>query len=98
MAIQFHHWPSKVANILVYATLLSGTLYTTLGGDKGSETPNEHQSYITPASFTLYIWSVIHFLLGGMVVFQWFTDKVFLAAGWHFVVASIFNAIWFALW
>ncbi|KAG0306304.1 hypothetical protein BGZ99_001802 [Dissophora globulifera] len=102
MAIQFHHWPSKVANILVYVTLLSGNLYSTFGRheDDGTDSPydSKHRSYITPAPFTFYIWTLMHLLLGGMVIFQWFTDKVDQAVGWHFVFASIFNAIWLALW
>ncbi|KAG0045487.1 hypothetical protein BGZ83_009325 [Gryganskiella cystojenkinii] len=100
MSIQLHHWPSKVANILVYALLLSGNLYSTFGGDKNSDSPydSKHKSYITPASFTFYVWSLIHLLLLGLIVFQWFTDKVHQAVGWHFVAASVFNAIWLALW
>ncbi|KAF9998581.1 hypothetical protein BGZ80_006747, partial [Entomortierella chlamydospora] len=100
MAIQFHHWPSKIANIIVYVTLLSGNLYSTFGGDKETDSPydSKYKSYITPASFTFLIWTLIHFLLGGMVIFQWFTPKVHEAVGWHFVSASIFNAIWLALW
>ncbi|KAG0244385.1 hypothetical protein B0O80DRAFT_448966 [Mortierella sp. GBAus27b] len=94
MAIEFDHAFSKIANIIVYLTLLSGTIYSTFGSDSDSE----HQSYITPAPFTFYIWTIVHFLLGGMVVYQWFTDKVHEAVGWHFVTASIFNAIWLALW
>lgn len=100
MAIDFSHWPSKVANILVYVTLLSGNLYSTFGGDQDQDSPydSKHQSYITPASFTFYIWTLIHFLLGGMVVYQWFTDKIHQAVGWHFVMASVFNALWLGLW
>ncbi|KAF9386128.1 hypothetical protein BGX21_000878, partial [Mortierella sp. AD011] len=98
MAIQFHHWPSKIANIIVYVTLLSGNLYSTFGGDKETDSPydSKYKSYITPASFTFLIWTLIHFLLGGMVIFQWFTTKVHEAVGWHFVSASIFNAFWFS--
>ncbi|KAK3829695.1 MAG: hypothetical protein J3R72DRAFT_456702 [Linnemannia gamsii] len=100
MAIEFHHWPSKVSNIIVYVTLLSGNLYSTFGGDQNQDSPydSKHKSYITPASFTFYIWTLIHFLLGGMVVLQWFTDKIHQAVGWHFVMASVFNALWLALW
>ncbi|KAG0307922.1 hypothetical protein BGZ97_000233 [Linnemannia gamsii] len=100
MAIEFIHWPSKVANILVYVTLLSGNLYSTFGGDPNQDSPydSKHKSYITPASFTFYIWTLIHFLLGGMVVYQWFTDKIYQAVGWHFVMASAFSALWLALW
>ncbi|KAF9943001.1 hypothetical protein BGZ75_001900 [Mortierella antarctica] len=95
MGIEFEHWPSKVINIIVYVTLLSGNLYSSFGGDSAY---SKHKSYISPAHFTFLIWTLIHVLLGGMVVFQWFTDKVHQAAGWHFVTAAIFNAIWLALW
>ncbi|KAG0225703.1 hypothetical protein BGW41_004578 [Actinomortierella wolfii] len=100
MPISFHHWPSKVLNIVVYFTLLSGNLYSAFGGDKDHDSPyfSHHQSYITPASFVFFIWTLIHFLLGGMVIYQWFTDKVHQAVGWHFILASVFNAIWLGLW
>ncbi|KAG9069928.1 hypothetical protein KI688_009253 [Linnemannia hyalina] len=100
MAISFHHWPSKVSNVLVYVTLLSGNLYSTFGGDRNQDSPydSRHKSYITPAQFTFYLWSLVHFLFGGLVIYQWFNDKVHRTVGWHFVIVSIFNAIWLALW
>ncbi|KAF9924995.1 hypothetical protein FBU30_005159 [Linnemannia zychae] len=100
MAIEFHHWPSKVCNILVYVTLLSGNLYSAINGSEDQDSPydSRNKSYITPASFTFLIWTLIHFLLGGMVVYQWFNDKIYQAVGWHFVIASVFNALWLALW
>ncbi|KAF9434103.1 hypothetical protein BGZ76_008549 [Entomortierella beljakovae] len=100
MGFSAHHWPSKVANIIVYLTLLSGNLYSTFGGDKETDSPydSEHKSYITPAAFTFYIWSVIYFLLGGLIIYQWFNDKVHDVVGWHFVIVSVLNAIWLALW
>ncbi|KAF9960884.1 hypothetical protein BGZ72_005554 [Mortierella alpina] len=97
-----HHWPSKVTNILVYLTLLSGNLYSTIiAGSDDVDSPYDskhHRSYITPARFTFFIWTVIYFLLGGMIIYQWFSDKVHQAVGWHFVFVSILNAIWLALW
>ncbi|KAK3807594.1 MAG: hypothetical protein J3Q66DRAFT_444709 [Benniella sp.] len=94
MALDLHHPFAKIANVIVYLTLLSGTLYSTFAGGASPD----HESYISPAPFTFYIWTIIHFLLGGMIVYQWFTDKVYDAVRWHFVTASIFNAIWLALW
>ncbi|KAF9281568.1 hypothetical protein BGZ68_006555 [Mortierella alpina] len=97
-----HHWPSKVANIIVYLTLLSGNLYSSIiangDGVDSPYDPKHHRSYITPARFTFFIWTLIYFLLGGMVIFQWFSDRVHQAVGWHFVFVSILNAIWLALW
>ncbi|KAF9425014.1 hypothetical protein BGZ94_007929 [Podila epigama] len=100
MPIDLNHWPSKVANVVVYVALLSGNLYSTFGTDKDQESPyhSQHQSYVTPAAFTFYVWMLIDTLLGGMVIYQWFTDKVYLATSWHFVVASVMNAAWLALW
>ncbi|KAG0305429.1 hypothetical protein BGZ98_004162 [Dissophora globulifera] len=99
MPISFEHWPSKVANVLVYVTLLSGNLYSTFGGPE-QDTPDDskHQSYISPAAFTFLIWTLVYFMLGGMVVYQWFSNKVHQAVGWHFVIVSVLNAIWLALW
>ncbi|KAF9360204.1 hypothetical protein BGX26_010204 [Mortierella sp. AD094] len=100
MGVSFHHWPSKIANVVVYLTLLTGNLYSTFGGDKDQDSPyhSKQLSYITPAAFTFYVWSVIYFLLGGLIIYQWVNDKVHLAVGWHFVFVSILNAIWLALW
>ncbi|KAF9191244.1 hypothetical protein BGZ51_007564 [Haplosporangium sp. Z 767] len=100
MPFSHRHWPSKVANIIVYVTLLSGNLYSTFGGEKDQDSPYDSKlrSYVTPAAFTFYLWTLIHFLLGGMVIFQWFADKVHDAVGWHFVIVTILNAIWLALW
>ncbi|KAF9113754.1 hypothetical protein BGX27_000859 [Mortierella sp. AM989] len=100
MGFSLHNWPSKVANIVVYLTLLTGNIYSTFGGGKDQDSPfdSEHKSYITPAPFTFYVWSVIYFLLGGMIIYQWFNDRVHQAVGWHFVFVSILNAIWLALW
>ncbi|KAG0212843.1 hypothetical protein BGX28_005499 [Mortierella sp. GBA30] len=100
MPITTHHWPSKVANIVVYLALLSGNLYSTISSGEGTDSPynSKHQSYVTPASFTLYLWTLVHFLLGGMVVYQWFSDKVHQVVGWHFVIVTILNSIWLALW
>ncbi|KAF9209401.1 hypothetical protein BGZ49_004706 [Haplosporangium sp. Z 27] len=98
--VTFHHFLSKIANVLVYLTLLSGNLYSTFGGDENQDSPydSKHKSYITPAAFTFYVWTVIYTLLGGLMFYQFFNDRVHLAVGWHFVFLSILNAIWLALW
>ncbi|KAI1316835.1 hypothetical protein EDD11_009413 [Mortierella claussenii] len=100
MTFSAHHWPSKVSNIIVYLALLSGNLYSTFGGDNEADSPydSKHKSYITPAQFTFYAWTVIYLLFGGLVVYQWFNDRVHQAVGWHFVIISVLNAIWLALW
>jgi hypothetical protein len=48
-----------------------------------------------------YVWSVIHFLLGGFVIYQWFEPAHEVAVhgvGWHFVISSVLNAVWLSLW
>ncbi|KAG0325609.1 hypothetical protein BG000_001734, partial [Podila horticola] len=99
MPFSAEHWPSKVANIIVYLTLVSGNLYSVFGGHKDQDSPYDphHASYVTPAPFTFGVWTVIHFLFGGLMVFQWFSEKVHDAVGWHFVLASLLTTAWLAL-
>ncbi|KAF9382580.1 hypothetical protein CPB97_007058 [Podila verticillata] len=99
MPFSHEHWPSKVANIIVYLTLVSGNLYSVFGGHKDQDNPYDpvHASYVTPAPFTFGVWTVIHFLFGGLMVFQWFSEKVHDALGWHFVLASLLTTAWLAL-
>ncbi|KAF9578044.1 hypothetical protein BGW38_006383 [Lunasporangiospora selenospora] len=102
MTNHFRHWPVKVANMIVYLTLLSGSLYSAFGTDHdhGKDSPydSEHQSYITPAPFTFFVWTAIYVLLGGMVIYQWFSEMVYEVTSWYFIAASVFNGVWLALW
>lgn len=47
-----------------------------------------------------YVWTLIHILLGGFVIYQWF-DQAHEAAihgvGWHFVISVLLSSAWLAL-
>ncbi|CED83036.1 hypothetical protein [Phaffia rhodozyma] len=54
----------KVLNTLVYIVNLGANVYT-FSGEPGKET------FITPAAYAFYIWSLIHLLLLGYIIYQW---------------------------
>jgi len=91
----------KVANVLVYIFLLGSNVYSGLKPDNDhSPYGGKHLTYISPAPFVFGVWGLIHFLLGGFVIYQWFGDQELVLDGinWHFVNITLLNALWLALW
>jgi hypothetical protein len=92
--------PVKIATLLVYFFLLSANVYSVYGPESGSPYVDSKKTYITPAPFVFFVWGVIHFLLAGFVIYQFFsqaTETVVDGISWHFVFISIWNTIWLAL-
>lgn len=85
----------KIINVLVFAfTFGSSTYNSTLGWSK--------ETYITPAAYALWVWSLIHLLLLGFVVYQFFdkgkeviVDKI----QWRFALVGLLSAAatWFQI-
>ncbi|KAG1144176.1 hypothetical protein G6F38_006543 [Rhizopus arrhizus] len=94
------HIFQKVANVVVYLFFLSATVYSVVGPSPNDGETQEGQTYITPSYWISYIWTLIHFLLGGFVIYQW-TEPAHEAAihgvGWHFVVSVVLSSIWLGL-
>jgi len=92
----------KISNLFVYVFLLGANLYSGLGPDsEGSPYQDNHPTYISPAPFVFGVWGLIHFLLGGFVIYQFFTsneDLIVDGVNWHFVGISLLNTLWLALW
>jgi hypothetical protein len=91
----------KLANVLVYVFLLGANLYSGLGPDNEDSPYHEnHPTYISPASFVFGVWGLIHFLLGGFVIYQWFGNQSIIIDGinWHFVGITLLNTLWLVLW
>ncbi|KAI8336804.1 hypothetical protein BC941DRAFT_376752 [Chlamydoabsidia padenii] len=92
------HIFQKVANVIVYLFFLSATVYSLVSppnGDAGGG-----QTYITPSFWVSYIWTLIHILLGGFVIFQWFEaahDAAIHGVGWHFVISVLLSSAWLGL-
>ncbi|KAI8377734.1 uncharacterized protein BYT42DRAFT_515925 [Radiomyces spectabilis] len=93
------HIFQKVANVLVYLFFLSATVYS-LVAPSSDDTIAEGQTYITPSFWISYVWTIIHLLLGGFVIYQWFSPAHEVAlhgVGWHFVISVLLSAAWLAL-
>lgn len=89
----------KIVNILVYFLLLGSNIYTIASPSEiyygGKET------YITPAPWAFFIWSLIHLLLLGTIIFQFFPlGKAVIIdhISWRFPLLGVLNAIYVNLW
>ncbi|KJA27702.1 hypothetical protein HYPSUDRAFT_34828 [Hypholoma sublateritium FD-334 SS-4] len=89
----------KLTNILVYFLFLGSNIYTV--ASPTSIYYNGKETYITPAPWAFLIWSVIHVLLLGTVIYQFFPNgkKVIIdGISWRFPLLGILNAIYVNLW
>jgi len=61
---------------------------------------SQKPTYISPAPFVFGVWGLIHFLLGGFVIYQFFGahDLIVDGINWHFVGITLLNTLWLVLW
>ncbi|KAJ3553399.1 hypothetical protein NM688_g3637 [Phlebia brevispora] len=89
----------KVVNILVYILFLGSNIYTVAGPSEIYWTGKE--TYLTPAPWAFLIWTVIHFLLLGTIIYQ-FTEaghhSIIEGISWRFPLLGVLNAIYVNLW
>jgi len=90
----------KVVNVLVYLLFLGSNIYT--AASPSGIYSNVKQTFLTPASWAFLIWSLIHLLLLGTIIYQ-FTSahaKAVIVDGisWRFALLAILNAIFVHLW
>ncbi|RSH87028.1 hypothetical protein EHS25_003516 [Saitozyma podzolica] len=89
----------KVVNILVYATSLGSNIYSVAGPE--DMYGHSKTTYITPSYYAFYVWSLIHLLLLGTMVFQ-FTARgkeiIVDSIGWRFAILGIFNSVYVYFW
>jgi hypothetical protein len=89
----------KIVNIIVYFLYLGSNVHTIIGG--GDVYGGVKETYITPAPWAYLIWSLIHLLLLGTIIYQFFPQgKVVIIDGisWRFPLLAIFNAIYVNVW
>jgi len=97
------HWKDgiflKIVNVIVYFVFLGSNIYTVAGPEgiyrSGKET------YFTPAGYAFAIWSLIHLLLLGAIVYQFFDagKRVIVdGIGWRFPLLAILQAIYVNVW
>jgi hypothetical protein len=89
----------KIVNVIVYLLFLGSNIYTVAAPQgiyyHGKET------YITPAPWAFLIWSLIHLLLLGTVIYQFFPQgkRVIIdGIAWRFPLLAVLNAIYVNLW
>ncbi|KAG5652474.1 hypothetical protein H0H81_004882 [Sphagnurus paluster] len=89
----------KIVNTLAYFLFLGSNIYTVASPAgiyfHGKET------YITPAPWAFLIWSLIHILLLGTVIYQFVPSgkRVIIdAVSWRFALLAVLNAIYINLW
>jgi hypothetical protein len=89
----------KIVNVVVYFLFLGSNIYTVAGPEDIYRSGKE--TYFTPSWWTFGIWSLIHLLLLGYVIFQFFDEGkriVVDGIGWRFPLLAILNAIYINVW
>ncbi|KAJ6558523.1 hypothetical protein DFH09DRAFT_922414 [Mycena vulgaris] len=89
----------KIVNVLVYFLFLGSNIYIVAGGAGvyygGKET------YVTPAPWAFLIWSLIHLLLLGTIIYQFTAPgKAVVIDGisWRLPLLVVLNAIYVNFW
>lgn len=89
----------KIVNILVYFLFLGTNIYTIAA--PGNPYSSTKETYLTPAPWTFLIWTLIHLLLLGYLIYQ-FTDAgyaiIITGIGWRFPIFATLIAIYVHLW
>jgi len=89
----------KTVNIIVYFFFLGSNVYAVAGPEGVYRSGKE--TYFTPASYAFGIWSLIHLLLLGFIVYQ-FTDNgkktIIDGVGWRFPILAGLNSVYIYFW
>ncbi|KAG8905524.1 hypothetical protein FRB99_008783 [Tulasnella sp. 403] len=89
----------KVTNVVLYILFLSSNIYSVAGPTPyygyGKET------YFTPATWAFGIWSVIHLLLLGTIIYQFFETghkTIVDGVNWRLPLLIVLNTIYINVW
>jgi len=89
----------KIVNVIVYLVFLGSNVYTVAGPEGPYRSGKE--TYFTPAPYAFAIWSLIHLLLLGTVIYQFFpAGKRTIVDGlsWRFALLAVLNAVYVNVW
>ncbi|KAG8735200.1 hypothetical protein FRC10_010882 [Ceratobasidium sp. 414] len=89
----------KVVNVVVYFAFLGSNIYTVAGPEGVHRSGKE--TYFTPAPYAFAIWSLIHLLLLGFIVYQFFENgkkTIIDGIGWRFPLLAVLNLIYVNVW
>jgi len=89
----------KITNVVVYFAFLGSNIYTVAGPEGVYRSGKE--TYFTPAPYAFAIWSLIHLLLLGYIVYQ-FTENgrktIIDGIGWRFPLLAVLNVVYVNVW
>ncbi|KAI9607062.1 hypothetical protein KEM48_001618 [Puccinia striiformis f. sp. tritici PST-130] len=94
-----HALAIKILNVIVFIFFFGSNVYSSLGGPSTGYY-SQKETYITPAPETFWIWTVIHFLFLGFVVFQFLeagTKASIELIGWRFAAIGVLQSSWIHL-
>ncbi|KAI0033453.1 hypothetical protein K488DRAFT_84894 [Vararia minispora EC-137] len=89
----------KIINVIVYLAFLGSNVYTVASPRDIYWTGKE--TYLTPAPWAFLIWSLIHLLLLGTIIYQFFPGgkRVIIdGISWRFPLLGIVNAVYVGVW
>lgn len=89
----------KLVNVIVYVLFLGSNIYSVAG--PGDVFRDARESYFTPSPWAFGIWSAIHLLLLGYIVYQFFDGGkavIVDGVGWRFPLLVVLNSIYVNLW
>ncbi|KZV84730.1 hypothetical protein EXIGLDRAFT_741864 [Exidia glandulosa HHB12029] len=90
----------KIVNVIVYLVLLGSNIFTLAGPEWGYH-HYARDTYFTPAWWSWYIWSAIHLLLFGFIIYQFFPEgkrTIIDGVGWRFPLLTVVNAVYVNVW
>jgi len=101
----------KICNVLAYILVIAASTVLQVGDSKSDEpvTNSTHisgnwtvpETYLSPAKYTFGIWGLIHTLLLGFIIYQWFeVAEAATVEGvkFYYVAASVLNVVWMLIW
>lgn len=89
----------KIVNVVVYILFLGSNIYSVAGPENIYHTGKE--TYFTPASWAFGIWSLIHLLLLGYVIYQFFPRgkrTIIDGISWRFPLLAVLTSIYVNVW
>ncbi|EMD31439.1 hypothetical protein CERSUDRAFT_119818 [Gelatoporia subvermispora B] len=89
----------KIVNIVVYFAFLGSNIYTISGPTDIYHTGKV--TYLTPAPWAFLLWSLIHLLLLGTIIYQFFDrGKTVIIDGisWRFPLLALLTAVYVNFW
>jgi hypothetical protein len=106
MPLDIHHnhsWKDgillKIINVLVYLFFLGSNVYTV--STPGNIYYGAKQTYFTPAPWAFAIWSLIHLLLLGTIIYQFFPrgkHVIIDGINWRFPLLGVLTAVYVWFW